>query len=314
MEWKWDGIRGQLIRRRRRDLPLVARRGADHRALPRAGRGRGAAAGRHRAGRRGPGLGRGRACCRSPRCRRRIGREKLSAQVLARGAGRVRRLRPAGGGGGGPARAAARLSAARGSRRCSTGQGPRLALSPLVAAARAGRELAALRAEARARGVEGLMLKRLDSAYGTGRQRGAWWKWKIDPLTVDAVLVYAQAGQRPARQPVHRLHLRGLAGRRAGADRQGLFGPVRPGDPGARPLDPRATRSTASARSARSGRSRCSSSPSRASTPRRATSPASRCASRASRAGAPTSPRPRPTGSSRSRRCCREGASEPPRG
>ncbi len=55
-------------------------------------------------------------------------------------------------------------------------------------------ELEALRAGCRARGVEGLMLKRRDSAYGTGRQRGAWWKWKIDPLTVDAVLVYAQAG------------------------------------------------------------------------------------------------------------------------
>ena len=55
-------------------------------------------------------------------------------------------------------------------------------------------ELAALRTEARGRNVEGLMLKRLDSAYGTGRQRGAWWKWKIDPYTIDAVLLYAQPG------------------------------------------------------------------------------------------------------------------------
>ncbi|HEU4411377.1 MAG TPA: ATP-dependent DNA ligase [Polyangiaceae bacterium] len=46
----------------------------------------------------------------------------------------------------------------------------------------------------RARGVEGLMLKRLASPYGVGRRRGDWWKWKIDPLHVDAVLVYAQAG------------------------------------------------------------------------------------------------------------------------
>ena len=38
------------------------------------------------------------------------------------------------------------------------------------------------------------MLKRRDSPYGVGRQRGAWWKWKVDPLRVDAVLVYAQAG------------------------------------------------------------------------------------------------------------------------
>jgi DNA ligase 1 len=72
-------------------------------------------------------------------------------------------------------------------------QGPRLRASPLVTAL-GWPELAALRAEARARRVEGLMVKRQDSPYGTGRQRGAWWKWKVEPLTVDAVLVYAQAG------------------------------------------------------------------------------------------------------------------------
>ena len=38
------------------------------------------------------------------------------------------------------------------------------------------------------------MLKRRESAYGTGRTRGAWWKWKIEPFTFDAVLVYAQPG------------------------------------------------------------------------------------------------------------------------
>jgi DNA ligase 1 len=54
--------------------------------------------------------------------------------------------------------------------------------------------LESLRAEARASHVEGVMLKRRDSAYGTGRQRGAWWKWKVDPHRIDAVLVYAQAG------------------------------------------------------------------------------------------------------------------------
>ncbi len=54
--------------------------------------------------------------------------------------------------------------------------------------------LAALREGSRARGVEGLMLKDWQSAYGAGRQRGAWWKWKIDPLTFDGVLVYAAAG------------------------------------------------------------------------------------------------------------------------
>jgi DNA ligase 1 len=47
---------------------------------------------------------------------------------------------------------------------------------------------------ARERGSEGVMLKRLASPYQVGRKRGDWWKWKVDPLTVDAVLLYAQAG------------------------------------------------------------------------------------------------------------------------
>ena len=70
---------------------------------------------------------------------------------------------------------------------------------------------ASLRRESRDRGVEGFMLKALSSAYGTGRQkRGqspnspsailgsdaifSWWKWKIEPMTIDCVLIYAQAG------------------------------------------------------------------------------------------------------------------------
>ncbi len=57
-------------------------------------------------------------------------------------------------------------------------------------------EFATLRTESRQRGVEGFMLKRLDAGYGTGRTKadGLWWKWKIEPLTVDCVLIYAQAG------------------------------------------------------------------------------------------------------------------------
>lgn len=42
--------------------------------------------------------------------------------------------------------------------------------------------------------AEGLMLKHKASPYHTGRKRGDWWKWKIDPLTIDAVLIYAQKG------------------------------------------------------------------------------------------------------------------------
>ena len=41
---------------------------------------------------------------------------------------------------------------------------------------------------------EGLMLKHKDSVYGIGRKKGGWWKWKVDPLTVDAVLTYAMRG------------------------------------------------------------------------------------------------------------------------
>jgi DNA ligase-1 len=56
------------------------------------------------------------------------------------------------------------------------------------------READALRSSARKVGAEGLMLKRRASRYGVGRRRGDWWKWKLDPLSVDGVLVYAQKG------------------------------------------------------------------------------------------------------------------------
>jgi DNA ligase-1 len=66
-------------------------------------------------------------------------------------------------------------------------------VSPTVATT-SWEELAALRQDSRARGVEGLMLKRSSSSYGVGRRRGEWWKWKIDPYSIDAVLIYAQPG------------------------------------------------------------------------------------------------------------------------
>jgi DNA ligase-1 len=71
---------------------------------------------------------------------------------------------------------------------------PLLQVSPLVTD-ETWQQLAAARAASRERNVEGLMLKALDSSYGTGRQRGAWWKWKIDPHSFDAVMIYAQPGQ-----------------------------------------------------------------------------------------------------------------------
>ncbi|GGW93267.1 ATP-dependent DNA ligase [Salegentibacter mishustinae] len=55
-------------------------------------------------------------------------------------------------------------------------------------------EVAEERERAREEKSEGLMLKRLDSPYLVGRKKGDWWKWKVDPLTVDAVLTYAMRG------------------------------------------------------------------------------------------------------------------------
>jgi DNA ligase-1 len=77
----------------------------------------------------------------------------------------------------------------------SRGPSGRLQLSPLVDAPD-WPSLATLREESRARGVEGFMLKQREGRYGAGRTKdvGTWWKWKIDPYSVDAVLIYAQSG------------------------------------------------------------------------------------------------------------------------
>ncbi|MEC3879652.1 ATP-dependent DNA ligase [Parapedobacter sp. 10938] len=56
------------------------------------------------------------------------------------------------------------------------------------------REVAEFRQRAREFHCEGVMLKRKESPYGSGRRRGDWWKWKTDPLTADGVLIYAQSG------------------------------------------------------------------------------------------------------------------------
>jgi DNA ligase-1 len=73
--------------------------------------------------------------------------------------------------------------------------GTAIRLSPIERLA-SWQDFARLRDESRDRGVEGFMLKRLDAAYGTGRTKadGLWWKWKIAPMTTDCVLIYAQAG------------------------------------------------------------------------------------------------------------------------
>lgn len=68
-----------------------------------------------------------------------------------------------------------------------------LRISPTVSA-KDWDDLKQQRENSRSLNVEGLMLKRLSSPYRVGRQRGDWWKWKVNPYTIDAVLIYAQRG------------------------------------------------------------------------------------------------------------------------
>jgi DNA ligase 1 len=70
---------------------------------------------------------------------------------------------------------------------------PALRLSPVITF-HDWDELIRFRQQARDQGSEGLMLKKRDSPYQVGRKRGDWWKWKIDPFTIDAVMIYAQKG------------------------------------------------------------------------------------------------------------------------
>ncbi|MEM8961544.1 MAG: ATP-dependent DNA ligase [Acidobacteriota bacterium] len=121
---------------------------------------------------------------------KRIGRRKLSAKVLAdapvallaydllEDAGEDLRARP--------------FDERRARLEAIAADSP-LQLSPCVKA-ETWADLEVLQGESRQRGVEGFILKRRDSPYRSGRRRGDWWKWKIAPLTADAVMIYAQAG------------------------------------------------------------------------------------------------------------------------
>lgn len=66
-------------------------------------------------------------------------------------------------------------------------------LSPLIIKSN-WQQITELQTQSRANNAEGFMIKQTDSIYQTGRKRGHWWKWKIAPLTIDAVLIYAQKG------------------------------------------------------------------------------------------------------------------------
>ena len=192
-EWKWDGIRSQLIRRAGRTFlwsrgeeslsgrfPEVEEAGA---LLPE---------GTVLDGELLPWLG------GSPlpfaQMQRRIGRKVLSRKILAEvpvvliaydlleeGAEDLR------------AAPFAERRRRLGALLDATPSAGRLVLSPSVEAADWD-AVAGARRRARAAGAEGLMLKRLDSEYGVGRRKGDWWKWKVEPYSVDAVLLYAQPG------------------------------------------------------------------------------------------------------------------------
>ncbi|NUB44045.1 ATP-dependent DNA ligase [Fertoebacter nigrum] len=195
-EWKWDGIRGQLIHRPgafalwSRGEELITDRFPEFAPLadflPMGTVIDGEVLAWHAAGDGAP----------QPfaALQKRIGRLNVSKKLLAEAparmlaydlledAGQDIRARPL-------AERRARLAAII----AALPGGMALALSPPVMADDwAG--VATLRATARDRNAEGLMLKRLSSPYHLGRKRGDWWKWKLDPHTVDAVMIYAQAG------------------------------------------------------------------------------------------------------------------------
>lgn len=72
-------------------------------------------------------------------------------------------------------------------------QHPMLTLSPTLSFT-TWEDIVAHREHARTASIEGLMLKRLSSTYEVGRRRGDWWKWKVDPLSIDAVLTFSMQG------------------------------------------------------------------------------------------------------------------------
>jgi DNA ligase-1 len=194
-EWKWDGIRAQLIRRG--GQTLLWSRGEElitERFPELAGAGALLPEGTVIDGEVLPWQDEAGGVLPFAALQRRIGRKTLGKKILAEvpvvllaydlleEGGQDLRERPLAG-------RRARLEALLG----GVASGGRLRLSPRVPGA-SWDELAAARAGSRERHVEGLMLKRLASPYRVGRVRGDWWKWKIHPLTIGAVLIYAQPG------------------------------------------------------------------------------------------------------------------------
>ena len=305
VEWKWDGIRGQLIRRGgevclwSRGEELITER------FPEIAEAAARAARRHRARRRGPGVATdgGAAALRraaaahrpaeadAPRCSPRRRPRSSPTTCWSRAGEDLREL---------PLARAARAAGALldGARR------PLLRALAARARPTTGRSSRALRDEARERGVEGLMLKRLDSPYRHGPPARRLVEVEDRSVHRRRRAGLRAARPRPARQPVHRLHLRasGTAASWCRSPRPTRASTTRR----SRELDrwiraPHAA--STSARCARSSREQVFELALRGHRRLLATSRASPCASRASCAGATTSPPPTPTRSTRSRRC-----------
>jgi len=189
-EWKWDGIRAQLVRRQEvhlwsRGEELITERFPELRDAGRLLPAGTVLDGEVLAFRDGT-------VQSFAILQTRIGRQKLTAKILAdapavlmtydllEDAGHDIRERPL-------HERRARLTAL-----LAQAGGP-LRLSPSVEGD-GWSDLAGQRAESRARHVEGLMLKHHASPYRSGRPRGEWWKWKIAPYTLDTVMIYAHPG------------------------------------------------------------------------------------------------------------------------
>ena len=244
-EWKWDGIRVQLVHAGRRNAALFAQRRRYHRApspkwpsalrLPAVLDGELLVRGDAQGGEAG-----GAASFNA--LQQRLGRKTVSKKMLAESPAFVRlydvliaRWR-------GPARAC------RGTARRERLEAlmPRLPDSAFRLSA-SGRGDATssispqIREGARDDAIEGLMLKRRDSPYVAGRKTGLWYKWKRDPLLIDCVLMYAQRGSGK-RSSFYSDYTFGCwdgdpdAGRGTAAGGQGLFGLHRRGAEEARPL------------------------------------------------------------------------------
>ena len=251
VEWKWDGIRGAARPARGPRLPLVARRGARHRPLPRGGRGRAStlpdgtvldgevlAYGEDRP-------------LPFALLQTRIGRQTLDPEDPRRGTGGVHGLRPARARGGRTSASGRCPSGARGWRRLARRAAP--PVLRLRGARRSDWDALARRraggARAEGRGADA-QAARVAVPHRPHARRLVEVEDRSLPGRRGAAL--RPPGQRPAREPVHRLHLRRVGRRAAGADRQGLLRAERRGDPPSSTAGCARTRSSASARCARS--------------------------------------------------------------